>query len=112
MGVQINSSNGVLTAYISGEIDHHSAPALRGKIDEVIRSTRPREVRLDFYNVTFMDSSGVGLVMGRYRMVRDYGGHVQVMNLSDSAYKVMNLSGLSKLMTVSKREEHEHEAGK
>lgn len=48
MGVQINSSNGVLTAYISGEIDHHSAPAIRGKIDEVIRSTRPREVRLDF----------------------------------------------------------------
>lgn len=112
MGVQINSSNGVLTAYIDGEIDHHSAPALRGQIDEVIRSTRPREVRLDFYNVTFMDSSGVGLVMGRYRIVRDYGGHVQVMNLSDSAYKVMNLSGLSKLMTISKREGNEHEAGK
>lgn len=103
MGVQISSGNGILTAYIDGEIDHHTAPALRGQIDEVIRSTRPREVRLDFYNVTFMDSSGVGLVMGRYRIVRDYGGSVRVCNLSDSAYKVMQLSGLSKLMQISRR---------
>ncbi len=103
MGVQISSSNGILTAYLDGEIDHHTAPSLREQIDEVIRSTRPLQVRLDFYNVTFMDSSGVGLVMGRYRIVQDYGGSVQVSNLSDSAYKVMQLSGLSKLMHISRR---------
>lgn len=112
MGVQINSSNRILTAYIDGEIDHHNAPQIREQIDEVIRSKRPREVRLDFYNVTFMDSSGVGLVMGRYRMVRDYGGSVTVCNLSDSAYKVMHLSGLSKIMKISKRGGESNEAGK
>ena len=97
------------TAYIDGEIDHHTAPALRGQIDEVIRSTRPREVRLDFYNVTFMDSSGVGLVMGRYKSMKLIGGSVELVNMPDYIEKVMLLAGMDKLVCIAGNETNKEE---
>lgn len=111
MGVSIQTDASLVTAYLSGELDHHNAAGIREQIDKAVQMARPSTLRLDFYNITFMDSSGVGLVMGRYRLVHAYGGKVEVDNLSDSAYKVMQLSGLSKLMRIGKKEEAEDEAG-
>lgn len=95
--LQTDYKNGVLTAYITGEIDHDSAAKIRAQIDGAAASLRPRLLRLDFGRVSFMDSSGVGLVMGRYRQIKLLGGRLTVVNAPDSVYKIFAMSGLEGL---------------
>lgn len=105
MGVRIVTSHQKMTAYLDGEIDHHSASAVREEIDSAIMLNSPQVLKLDFDAVTFMDSSGVGLVMGRYRTLSmTSGGQLIVSNLSAQNYKVMKLSGLEKIAIINKRE--------
>ncbi len=89
-----------LTVILSGEIDHHNASALRSEADCEIQSRLLPNVSLDFGNVTFMDSSGIGFVLGRYKIVESYGGAVEVINLSARLYSMMKLAGLEKLMKL------------
>ncbi len=89
--------NNVLTAYIDGEIDHDSAAKIRTRIDGAAQSLKPKQLCLDFSNVSFMDSSGVGLVMGRYRQMKLIGGSLRVTNVSDSNYRIFALAGLEGL---------------
>lgn len=94
-----------ITAFLSGEIDHHNAPAVRAIIDTYIEKSRPKKLTLDFSSVSFMDSSGVGLVMGRFRLLTPYGGRLLVTGLSEHAYKVMHLSGIEKIAEIHKKSE-------
>jgi stage II sporulation protein AA (anti-sigma F factor antagonist) len=93
-----------LHVYLEGEIDHHTAAGIRERVDEAISRQRPKILCLDFADVTFMDSSGVGLVMGRYRALNPLGGKLELRNLSPTAYKVMRLSGLDRLAKLSLQE--------
>lgn len=105
MPVTLKSKKGVLTAFIKGEIDHHTAPAIRETIDDTFLSLENTELLvLDFGDVTFMDSSGVGLVMGRYRIASAKGKKIRVDNLSDRDYKIMKMSGIEKLAEVRRKE--------
>lgn len=94
-----------VTAYLSGEIDHHNAPAARAIIDTYIQKSRPKKLTIDFSSVSFMDSSGIGLVMGRFKNIADYGGKMDITGLSPQAYKVMRLSGIEKIARIYKRKE-------
>ena len=89
--------NGVLTARLSGEIDHHAAPDIRARIDARCESMRPSRLVLDFGGVTFMDSSGIGLIMGRYRCVSLLGGRLEVVNIPSSLKKIFVISGVETL---------------
>ena len=89
--------NNILTAYINGEIDHDSAVRIRTEIDGATLSLKPKLLCLDFSEVTFMDSSGVGLVMGRYRQMKLLGGMLKVVNIPDSMYRIFAMSGLEAL---------------
>jgi stage II sporulation protein AA (anti-sigma F factor antagonist) len=89
--------NGVLTAYLDGEIDHDSAAKIRSEVDAAAHTLKPRVLCLDFGGVSFMDSSGVGLVMGRYRQMKLLGGALRVKNYSDSVYRIFAMSGLEAL---------------
>ena len=89
--------NNILTAYIKGEIDHDSAVRIRTEIDGATQSLKPKLLCLDFSEVTFMDSSGVGLVMGRYRQMKLLGGMLKVVNIPDSMYRIFAMSGLEVL---------------
>lgn len=104
MSVKIVTSQQKMTAYLDGEIDHHTAAEIREDIDSEIMLKRPEVLKLDFENVTFMDSSGVGLVMGRYRTLSLSGGKLIVSNLSPQLYKIMKLSGIEKIASINKRE--------
>lgn len=97
MEVKTETTENGFIAYLAGEIDHHTAKPIREQIDGLCQRTRPREVTLDFGGVTFMDSSGVGLVMGRYRLLAEWGGRVKVANMPPYIEKVMKLAGLEKL---------------
>ena len=65
-----NLKNNVLTAFIEGELDHDSAARIRTKLDGICESIKPKLLNLDFSGVSFMDSSGIGLVLGRYRQMK------------------------------------------
>ena len=90
--------------YLDGEIDHHSASLIRVSIDEAIMHKRPSMLILDFGGVSFMDSSGIGLVMGRYKLMKNVSGRIRVENLSPGAYKVMKLAGLETLGEIRQKE--------
>ena len=70
MPVKIVANGEVLSAYLDGEIDHHSASVMRNEIDAAVEKNMPTMLVLDFRDVTFMDSSGIGLVMGRYKVMK------------------------------------------
>ncbi len=91
------SEDRVLTAKLSGDLDHHRCQEIRKKIDARAECERPLTLILDFEDVGFMDSSGVGLVMGRYRHISLLGGRLQVENVPDNFMKVFKLSGLESL---------------
>lgn len=110
MPVSISSSPVRVCVKLSGELDHHNAAAIRMEADEAIQSRMPPCVRLDFSGVTFMDSSGIGFVLGRYSFVQGYGGSVEVVNLSMRNYKMMKLAGLDKLVTLKIREVSDDES--
>ncbi len=102
MSVKTDFQDEVLYCFLSGEIDHHSALPMRLEIDDKIEISRPKETILDFTDVTFMDSSGIGLVMGRYKLCKSFDGTLTVCGLSDSSYKVMKLAGLSNIANIKK----------
>ena len=97
MPVTFVNRDGVLTAAISGELDHHTAASVREAVDRMAESSLPRELVLDFGGVGFMDSSGIGLIMGRYKLMQSMGGSVRVEHASPQLKKIMNLAGLSLL---------------
>ncbi len=110
MPVTIKNKKNVLTASISGDIDHHSVPAIREVIDDaIIVNESATDVILDFNDVTFMDSSGVGLVMGRYRLASVNSKTLSVVNLSPRDYKIFRMSGLEKIAKISMRSEEKGE---
>lgn len=80
------------------EIDHHTADEIRAEIDKKIEFNCISNLIFDFENTDFMDSSGIGLILGRYKMVQYLGGTVSVVNASDSITKMMNMSGIDKFI--------------
>ena len=87
---------------LRGEIDHHSAAAVRVSLDDMIRSRLPKRLVIDMSGVDFMDSSGLGLIMGRYTLMQSLGGEVCVLDPSPATEKIMNLAGMERIITVKK----------
>lgn len=102
MNVTIEASGNVVIAYLIGEIDHHTAADVREKIDSVIKFKKPQSLMLDFKNVSFMDSSGIGLVMGRYRLVKSLNpsAEVEIKNVTARTKKIMELAGLGRIADI------------
>ncbi len=88
---------------INGEIDHHSAVATRTEIDAIIFRNRPKILEMDLSNVGFMDSSGLGLIMGRYSLMNELGGSMVVVDPSLGVERIMRLAGLEKVIRIEKR---------
>lgn len=102
---RVSFNDGELTYRLSGELDHHCAKAAREHIDTLIQQQRPSLLRLDFSDVGFMDSSGIGLIMGRYRMMKLYGGRMSVVKVPQELKRIMKLSGLGTLGVIEEKGE-------
>ena len=96
-----------LTIFLPGELDHHNAEEIRKRSDYLIDQNHIRYVIFDFTDTTFMDSSGIGLVMGRYKLCESMGASLEIHGLSRHAYKVMCLAGLQNLAVLKKKKEAE-----
>lgn len=106
MPVTIEMGENEVVAFLSGEIDHHNAKSLRESVDRAVETAYPEELILDFGGVTFMDSSGVGFVMGRWKLMRDFKGVVRLVNMPPFIRKVMRMAGIEKLLEEQKKEGH------
>ncbi len=89
-----------LIVVIKGEIDHYSAVWVRVEIDSKIAEFRPKLTVLDLSSIDFMDSSGIGLIMGRYTRMQNIGGELSVRSPSERVEKIIKLSGLCKIVKI------------
>lgn len=106
-GLHVQCNGRVLIATISGELDHHGAVAVRTLIDEEIRRRAPSKCVLDLSALDFMDSSGLGLIMGRYSLMTRMGGVLTLRRPNERIVKIFRLAGLERMVTI---EEEKHEA--
>ena len=93
---------------ITDEIDDCSVQKIRRKADYEIERYMPRKVVFDFDSVTFMDSAGIGLIIGRYKFTNMLGGKLEVANLTQSVKKIFEMSGILKLIPIAKLEVYEN----
>ena len=100
MQIHFDASAGELTAKLCGEIDHHCAGALRSEIDAAIYTHIPKTLVLDFSGVSFMDSSGIGLIMGRYRILQPLGGGIILQDPPAHISRVLRLAGMERLARI------------
>lgn len=87
-----------LVAKIDGEIDHHTAEEIRSKIEKEFSVSNSKNIIFDFSKVNFMDSSGIGMVIGRYKHIKGLGGKVAVICLSENIDRIFSISGLYKII--------------
>lgn len=85
---------------ITEEIDDHEVQKIRRIADNEIQRYMPKKVIFDFDSVGFMDSAGIGLIIGRYKFANMLGGKLEVANLSSSVRKIFEMSGILKLIPV------------
>lgn len=104
MDVKFEKRDGTLTVYLRGEIDHHAASGVREQIDSAIAGGDTRTLILDFAEVSFMDSSGVGLILGRYKRMLAHGGSLCVRRMSARYLAMMKMAGMEKLGILQEEE--------
>ena len=93
-----------LTLRISEEIDESTTEKLRRKIDNEITRFLPRKVIFDFSDVSFMDSAGIGMLLGRYKIIRMLGGQLELINVNRQIEKVFEISGILRIIPINKEE--------
>ncbi|MBR0447686.1 MAG: anti-sigma factor antagonist [Clostridia bacterium] len=103
MQLELTRTEGTLTALLIGELDHHAAAPLRREIDAAALSCRCTRLVLDLSRLTFMDSSGIGLIMGRYRLMAAQNGTLRVENAPKNIEKMIRLAGLERLPIWNER---------
>ena len=87
-----------LVIYVTDDLDHHTVKQLREYSDRLIEAGNMKHIIFDFTNVGFMDSSGIGLIMGRYKKVMFLGGRAAVTNVGEVVNRIFTLSGLYQII--------------
>ncbi|MBE6731947.1 MAG: STAS domain-containing protein [Ruminococcaceae bacterium] len=103
MGAKIEITEDTMTVKLSGDIDHHTAGEIRRYIDERVQIMKPGVLKMDFADVPFMDSSGIGLILGRVRLMKIWNGRVVLMNISESISRMAKMAGVFNFATVERK---------
>ena len=102
MNITNNKEDKLLIMEITEEIDHHTTEKIRRRADYEIQRYMPKKALFDFNNVSFMDSSGIGMVVGRYKLLAMLGGSLELANVNPSLERVFEMSGVSKIIPIHK----------
>ena len=102
--VKFTENSGTLTAHIVGEIDHRGATGVRQIIDDAIKGGSTKSLELDLSGVNFMDSSGLGLVLGRYNNAIKLGVAFSVKNPSPSADRILSAVGAGRIIKIIRQD--------
>lgn len=94
MGITFEMIDDILIAVLAGELDHHSSGETRETIDRTFDTFRATDLVLSFEGVTFMDSAGVGVVMGRYNKVKEKNGRLAIAQCSAYCFRILEMAGI------------------
>ena len=100
MKILTAEKNKCMIVRITGDIDHHCAASIRGEIDEEMEKRVPERVILDLTETDFMDSSGLGLILGRLKKTGEKGIGFQLLNPSDQVLRILRLAGVEKQLDI------------
>jgi stage II sporulation protein AA (anti-sigma F factor antagonist) len=101
MEIRSSFENGRLTIHFEGELDDHAAKKTAAQIEEKIDTLLPREALLDFKRLTFMDSSGIAVVLKTYRRMRQLGGTLAVINVGQQPRRVLDAAHVERIVKIS-----------
>lgn len=102
--VELAQHRNVLIVRLRGELDHHTADVVRFKMEDAILRGRCEHVVLNLKELKFMDSSGLGVILGRYKLVKSRGGKMVVCDAHPSVKRLFELSGLFKILSLHESE--------
>lgn len=100
MPITVNSQPGGAVITLSGEIDHHGARVLMQQLEDAIASALPLRLTLDLSGVTFMDSSGIAVLLRALRQMEQLGGSLRVTSIPVQARRVLDAAGVGRLITL------------
>ena len=100
MPITVTSRDSALTIALSGEIDHHAARELMAQLDQAIAERLPAQLVLDLSGVTFMDSSGIAVLLRTQRQMGHTGGSLRAVNIPAQARKVLDAAGIGRLISL------------
>ena len=103
-GAELAVSGDTLVITLKADLDHHNAASIRECADQLLSQEGIRHVVFDFTGVEFMDSSGIGVIMGRYKTVSLIGGEVWAVHTNARIKKLLMLSGVTKIMQIYEEE--------
>lgn len=100
----VNYKESIRTLIINfdGEIDHHSCNEIAMLADNAIKKYLPQKLIFDFKNVNFMDSAGIGMVIGRYKQLMRFGGKAEIVNINDNIKRIFSMVGIFKIIPLVK----------
>ena len=104
MEIDYKKEDKLLIFKINEDIDECCVQKIRRRLDNEIERYMPKEIIFDFSNVSFMDSAGIGLLIGRYKFARMLGGNVKVSNINTSIRKIFEMSGILRIIPETKEE--------
>ena len=99
MNINYTNEDKLLLVELTEEIDHHIAEKIRRRVDYEIQRYFPRKVVFDFSGVSFMDSAGIGMIIGRYKLISMLGGQLEIVNIKPNVEKILKMSGIMKLVS-------------
>ena len=108
MNVFYDNDNRLLKLQITEEIDHYKAEKVRNRADFEIQKYMPKKIIMDFEKVEFMDSAGIGMLIGRYKTAQIAGSTLNISNVKPSIRKVLEISGVLKIIPIIEEKEEEN----
>jgi stage II sporulation protein AA (anti-sigma F factor antagonist) len=105
LNIDLEVKNDVLCVRLEGELDHHTAEDLRNLATNAIEKHQIRHILLNLEHLSFMDSSGLGVILGRYKQIKQLHGEMVVCAISPAIERLFDLSGLFKIMRLEPTEE-------
>lgn len=106
LSIQLEVKQHVLLIRLAGELDHHTAEQLRAAVTDVLERERIKAIVLNLNELTFMDSSGLGVILGRYKQIQRMGGEMVVCSVSPSIKRLFDMSGLFKIIRLEVNEQY------
>lgn len=100
VNLEFVESGQAVTIKLKGDLDHHSADETRVLIDEKIKDEKYNKIVIDLKGLDFIDSSGIGFVIGRYKIIRKRNGVIEIVNASKKVRKILDMSGIGKIINI------------
>jgi len=100
LGIKNERKRDTLVVHLAGELDHHHAEEIREELDSLLNDPSIRHLIFDLENLHFMDSSGIGVFLGRYKRIMKRGGTVCIVRVNPQIHKILEMSGLYKILKV------------